>query len=80
MIFHLLNKYLVKQLGWKESESNELLVRWRVGKYNVAEMLATSGEAGIDLITELINWEISSVVNCYKSEGYALDWGKVSEC
>ena len=50
----------------------------------VAEMLMASGEAGIDLVTELVSsivyecviptdWEISSIVNCYKGKGDALE-------
>ena len=50
----------------------------------VAEMLTASGEAGIDLVTELVSsivyecviptyWEISSIVNCYKGKGDALE-------
>ena len=50
----------------------------------VSEMLKASGEAGIDLVTDLVNsilsegviptdWESSSIINCYKGKGDALD-------
>ena len=52
----------------------------------VSEMLNASGDAGIDLVTDLVNsiisqgvvpadWEISTIVNCYKGKGDALERG-----
>ncbi|KAK4300947.1 hypothetical protein Pmani_026888 [Petrolisthes manimaculis] len=52
----------------------------------VAEMLKASGETGIEMITNLTNqivregvipedWDLSTIVNCYKGKGGALDRG-----
>ena len=52
----------------------------------VSEMVKVPGEAGVDMITDLINhimvrvvlaeWELSTIVNCYKGEGNSLERGK----
>ena len=52
----------------------------------VAEMLKASGEAGVDLVNDLANsivyecaipgdWEISTIVNCFKGKGDSLEHG-----
>ena len=52
----------------------------------VAEMLKAAGETGIEMITNLTNqivregvipadWDLSTIVNCYKNKGEALDKG-----
>lgn len=52
----------------------------------VAEMLKASGEAGLDLFTELFNdivkeekvpsdWEMSTIINCFKGKGDAVERG-----
>ena len=52
----------------------------------VSEMVKAAGEVGIDMITNLVNqiimegcipidWELSTIVNCYKGKGDALDRG-----
>ena len=52
----------------------------------VAEMLKAAGETGIEMITNLTNqiviegvipedWDLSTIVNCYKGKGEALDRG-----
>ena len=52
----------------------------------VLEIMKTTGEAGVDMTTDLVNqivvegvvpaeWELSTIVNCYKGEGDSLERG-----
>ena len=52
----------------------------------VAEMLKAAGETGIEMITNMTNrivrkgvipadWDLSTIVNCYKGKGEVLDRG-----
>ena len=65
----------------------KMKIRKAAGPSGVAaEMIKASGEVGVDMITGLLNkivrdgvvpaeWELSTIVNCYKGKGDALERG-----